>query len=163
MKIMIVSDTHRDSSNFMKALDRERPIDMLIHCGDIEGDEYLFYRACEGPVNMVAGNNDYYSDLPGNLVVSIGRYKALITHGHRYKVALGAQMLLSEARERGVDIVMHGHTHRPGVTAEGGVTIVSPGSLTYPRQEGRQPSYIIMTVEPNTEPVYEIKYISGTD
>ena len=36
MKVLIVSDTHRQNENFMQVMDREEPIDLLIHCGDIE-------------------------------------------------------------------------------------------------------------------------------
>ena len=37
MKVLIVSDTHRKNENFLKVLERVAPIDMLVHCGDIEG------------------------------------------------------------------------------------------------------------------------------
>ena len=58
MKVLIVSDTHRQNENFMRVMDREEPIDLLIHCGDIEGSEYLISRRAGCPVYMVAGNND---------------------------------------------------------------------------------------------------------
>ena len=41
MKILIVSDTHRKNDNYIKALEKSAPVDMVIHCGDIEGSEYL--------------------------------------------------------------------------------------------------------------------------
>ncbi len=43
----------------------------------------------------------------------IGKYKVLLTHGHYYNVSTGPAYLKQEARERGFDIVMFGHTHRP--------------------------------------------------
>ena len=45
MKILIVSDTHRHNENFLKVLEKTGPIDMLIHCGDVEGSEYLIARS----------------------------------------------------------------------------------------------------------------------
>lgn len=42
---------------------------------------------------------------------------------------------------------MYGHTHKPVVDREGDLTAVNPGSLTYPRQEGRRPSFIIMDLD----------------
>ena len=52
-----------------------------------------------------------------------------------------------EAAARGADIVVYGHTHRPVVDRSGGVIAVNPGSLSYPRQDGRRPSYVLMEAE----------------
>ncbi len=32
MKILIVSDTHRKNDNYIKALEKNGPVDMVIHC-----------------------------------------------------------------------------------------------------------------------------------
>lgn len=42
---------------------------------------------------------------------------------------------------------MFGHTHKPYLETKDGVTILNPGSLSYPRQEGRRPSYMIMDID----------------
>ena len=39
MKILIVSDTHRRHTNLETVLEREKPIDLMIHLGDAEGAE----------------------------------------------------------------------------------------------------------------------------
>ena len=49
-----------------------------------------------------------------------------------------------EAAARGFDIAMFGHTHRPCLEEYRDVTILNPGSLSYPRQEGRDPSFMLM-------------------
>ena len=61
-------------------------------------------------------------------------------------------------RSRGVDIVMFGHTHRPYLE-QGKVTVLNPGSLSYPRQEGRRPSYILMELDAKGQTHYHINYI----
>ena len=38
MKILVVSDTHRKLENLKVILEREQPIDLLIHLGDSEVD-----------------------------------------------------------------------------------------------------------------------------
>ena len=48
------------------------------------------------------------------------------------------------ARARGADIVIFGHTHKPCLKFEKDMIIMNPGSLTYPRQENRLPSYIVL-------------------
>ena len=161
MKVLIVSDTHRQNENFMQVMDREEPIDLLIHCGDIEGNEYLISRRAGCPVHMVAGNNDFFSDLPREKEFQIGKYKVLLVQGNTYGVSMVNQELKREARDRGVDIVMYGHTHKPVVDQDRDIIAVNPGSLTYPRQEGRSPSYIVMTITDGIKQdvSFEIRYL----
>ena len=159
MKILIVSDTHGKTEYLESVLEKEKPLDRLIHLGDIEGDEDYIPVIAECPVEIVAGNNDFFSDLPGECVIQIGRYKALLTHGHYYYVNAGIRHIKGEAIDRKVDIAMYGHTHRPMLTQEDGVTVLNPGSISYPRQEGRRPSYIIMELDEKGEATFWIKYI----
>lgn len=145
MKVLIVSDTHRKNENYFKVLKIHNP-DMVIHCGDAEGSEYVLSEAAGCPVQIVLGNNDFFSYLPRELDLKIGPFKVWVTHGHNYYVSMGNEVIKREAVARGVDIVMYGHTHKPVVDRKGKVIAVNPGSLSYPRQEGRRPSYIIMEV-----------------
>ena len=159
MKVLIVSDTHRKNDNYIRVLERVAPIDMVIHCGDIEGSEYLIAESAGCPVQMVTGNNDFFSDLPREKEFMIGKYKVWLTHGHNYYVSMSNENLKHEARMRGVDIVMFGHTHRPVVDFGGDIIAVTPGSLTYPRQEGRRPSYIIMDLDREGKAHFTINYL----
>ena len=63
MKVLIVSDTHRKNELYVKLCQELAPLDMVIHCGDIEGSEYIINEAARCPVKMVAGNNDFFSFL----------------------------------------------------------------------------------------------------
>lgn len=149
MKILIVSDTHRKDENLHKVIETEAPLDMLIHLGDAEGSEYLIEEwvnsGCE--LEMVAGNNDFFSALENEIELEVGPHRILLTHGHYYNVSLGVEWLCEEAAERGCDMVMYGHTHRPFLDQCSGVTVLNPGSLSYPRQEGRRPSYMVMEMD----------------
>lgn len=158
MKVLIVSDTHRKNDNYFKAVDREKP-DMVIHCGDGEGSEYALTEAAGCPVYIVLGNNDFFSNLPRELDLEIGPYKVWVTHGHNYYVSMGSEHIKREALVRGVDIVMYGHSHRPVVERSGNVTAVNPGSLSYPRQEGRRPSYVVMELGEKDELSFRIEYL----
>ena len=60
MKILIISDTHRKNENYIKILKELGKLDLIIHLGDIEGSEYTIQEAAGCPVEMVAGNNDYF-------------------------------------------------------------------------------------------------------
>ena len=159
MKILIVSDTHGQEKNLEEVLKKEEPIDALIHLGDLEGGEDFISTHVKCPVYLVSGNNDFFCSLPREREITLGKYKVLITHGHYYYISMGTEMLKEEARARNFDIVMFGHTHRPYLEQERDVTVLNPGSMSYPRQEGRKPSYMVMEIDGNGDSAYTIKYI----
>ena len=151
MKVLIVSDTHGRNGGYLDLLENSEKMDMVIHCGDVEGSEYLISESSGCRTVIVQGNNDYFSDLPKEMIVKLGKYKALVTHGHAYYVNMGHEHLVREAKKRKVDMVIYGHTHRPVITEENGIMVLNPGSLTYPRQMERKYTYIIMEIDENGE------------
>lgn len=159
MKVLILSDTHGYNDTMYEVIDREAPFDMLIHCGDLEGayDELRTKVNCT--LHVVAGNNDYDPDMDRVRVFDIGKYKAVLTHGHRYRLYSDLSPLFYLAAENHADFVFFGHTHVPMIKEEGPVTLINPGSLTYPRQHGRKPSYIVGTIEDGSNPVFEVRYL----
>lgn len=159
MRVLIVSDTHGHNNNYFRVLEKEGQMDMVIHCGDAEGSEYLLQEAAGCPLHIVMGNNDFFSDLPREIETEIGKNRVLITHGHYYCVSTGYELLKDEALSRGFDIVMYGHTHRPVVDESDGIVVLNPGSLTYPRQEGRRPSYIVMEIDQKGVMDFAVKYL----
>ena len=159
MKILIVSDTHRKTEYLEMVLEQEKPLDLLIHLGDIEGDEDYIQVIAECPIEAVAGNNDFFTDLPGEREIQIGKYKVLLTHGHYYYVNAGIRHIKREAVARNIDIAMFGHTHRPLLEQDDEGIVLNPGSISYPRQEGRRPSYIIMKLDEVGEASFSIQYI----
>lgn len=158
MKVLIVSDTHRKNDNYFKVVEMHKP-DMVIHCGDAEGSEYALTQAADCPVHIVLGNNDFFSDLPRELELRVAGRKVWVTHGHNYYVSMSSEVIKEEAIARGADIVCYGHSHRPVVDYGPGVIAVNPGSLSYPRQEGRKPSYIIMETDRFDELHFTIAYL----
>ena len=159
MKVLILSDTHGYNDTMYEVIDREAPFDMLIHCGDLEGayDELRTKVNCT--LHVVAGNNEYDPDMDRVRVFDIGKYKAVLTHGHRYRLYSDLSSLFYLAAENHADFVFFGHTHVPMIKEEGPVTLINPGSLTYPRQHGRKPSYIVGTIEDGSNPVFEVRYL----
>lgn len=159
MKVLIVSDTHGVHGDLEEVLERHRDIDMFIHLGDFEGGEEYVRALVDCPVHMVGGNNDFFSDLPREEEFVIAGHKVFITHGSGYFVSLGESRLKEEAKLRGADIVMYGHTHRPSLTEEPGLTILNPGSIAYPRQIGRQATYMIMEADARGEVHFQLNYV----
>ncbi|MCD7837046.1 MAG: metallophosphoesterase [Lachnospiraceae bacterium] len=158
MKILVVSDTHKRNENFYKVVKIHHP-DMVIHCGDAEGYEKELTEAAQCPMKIVLGNNDFFSDLPREQEFNIGKYHVWLTHGHNYYVSMGPELIKREAAARRMDIVIYGHTHRPMIDRGDEVTAINPGSLSYPRQEGHRPSYIIMEMDKDGELHFTIAYL----
>ena len=159
MKILIVSDTHKAHGNLEKVLEKVRPIDMLIHLGDTEGGEDHIAELAGCPAHIIRGNNDFFSELDREMELDLGGHRLLVTHGHNYGVNIDLSRIIEEAAARKKDIVLFGHTHKPVVTYKETVTAVNPGSLSYPRQEGRRPSYAIMEIDHRGEVHFTIDYL----
>jgi len=159
MRILIISDTHKRHKTLDQVLERIGRIDMLVHMGDTEGGEDYIEAAAGCEAHIISGNNDFFSDLDKEQEFMIGKYRVFITHGHRYGVTMGTARLAEEARARGADIVMYGHTHRPYLKIEDDLIVLSPGSISYPRQEGRRCSYIIMELDRNGGAHFTTNYI----
>ncbi|MCB7320714.1 metallophosphoesterase family protein [Lacrimispora sp. 210928-DFI.3.58] len=165
-KILIVSDTHRRDENLKMVIEREKPLDMLIHLGDAEGSEHAIASWVneECSLEMILGNNDFFSMLERERDFYIGKYRVLLTHGHYYSVSVGAEYLKKEARARGFDIAMFGHTHRPYYEVDKkrgdkNLIVLNPGSLSYPRQEGHLPSYVIMELDEAGDAHFDFRYL----
>lgn len=164
MKVLIVSDTHRLNGTLQQVIEKEKPFDMLLHLGDSEGSEELITDWCREQkagcqVHLVAGNNDFFSALPREKEVRIGTYKAFLTHGHLYNVSVGTARLLDEAKDRGAQLAIYGHTHRPQLAKRENVMILNPGSLSFPRQEGRRPSYMLLELDETGELHCRLQYL----
>ena len=158
-RIMIVSDSHRRHGNLAEILEREGHIDKLIHLGDFEGEDDLIRDLAGCEVIFVPGNNDFFSQYDKEVELQIGKYKVLLTHGHYYYVSLDLQTIRNEGIGRGVDIVMFGHTHRPVISVEDKITLINPGSISYPRQQDKKCTYIMMEVDEQGEASFTLKSV----
>lgn len=160
MKVLIVSDTHGREQNLAEALEQTGPIDQLIHLGDVEGGaEHIRELAGDAPAAIIAGNNDFFCDLPNERIFTLAGHRIFMTHGHGYFVHSGTLYLKREARKKGADIVMFGHTHKPYMEEDNELLVLNPGSLSLPRQEGHRPTYIVMEIADDGQISYELCYL----
>ena len=100
---------------------------------------------------MIAGNNDYDIDLPATDSFMIADKKVFITHGHRFYVGAGLDKLRQYGIDNGYDIVMFGHTHVPYLERSKEITLLNPGSISYPRQDGRKHTFMLIDVDKDGE------------
>jgi len=159
MRVLIISDTHSRNENLLEVVKKAGKIDLCIHCGDAEGNEEELRQMLPCPMQIVLGNNDFFSDLPRELEITLGKYNVWITHGHNYLASIGNERIKQEAIARRKDIVIFGHSHRPGIDITEEIMAINPGSLSYPRQDGKRPSYCIMEIDSLNKVDFEIHYL----
>lgn len=156
-RIMIISDTHRRLRNLETALSNEGEIDKLIHLGDYEGDDDVIAQMCGCEMLIVPGNMDFASPYPREIETELAGKKVLLTHGQSYGVTLDLRTIEEEARARGFDIVMFGHTHRPVIQTSGDVCLINPGSISFPRQQEARCTYIMLEIDDDGEFHFTLK------
>lgn len=128
MRIGLVSDTHGLLDP--RLADLFAGVDLVLHGGDVGKASILEALAAVAPVRAVRGNNDLgppLDSLPETALVPLGALGALLVHdlGARERPHRPLQALI--ARER-PEIVVHGHSHRPGAALVEGRLFVNPGS-----------------------------------
>ena len=130
MKIFVFSDSHGRGTLIVKAIRREAP-DFVFFLGDGENDLKALRQAFPAlPFEAVRGNCDFRSQLPAELVCSVGGVRFFITHGHRYdvKTERTLESLKRAARQAGAQVVLFGHTHEPYLEEEKGLILLNPGA-----------------------------------
>ena len=158
LKILVIGDTHRRDVAALSVIEAEKPFDMLIHTGDAEGSEELFEEAAGVPCHFICGNCDY-SAYPYDEDLMIGPYRTRLTHGHMHGVGYGIEEYASALAEEGVRVLIHGHTHQPRAEYCRGVLILSPGSLSLPRQKNRKKTYMVLRLKKDGALDYELKTV----
>ena len=133
--------------------------DVLLHTGDFEGSEIVYRELCGTPFYYIAGNNDFFTEAPYERVIELESLRIYMTHGHLYNVFETNDGILQEAARRHAQIAVYGHSHYPVAEVRRGILLLNPGSLAWPRQEGRRPSYIVLELHGGKIESFEIRYL----
>ena len=161
LKILVVSDTHRNNLPLKEVIRQEEPFDMLIHCGDVECD--IFTATGPNPpfaVYAVKGNCDF-GRYPKELVIETPGHRIFVCHGHQYGIRYSREKLYAAARARETDVVLFGHTHVPEVGERNGLFLMNPGSLCEPRGADRIRTYGLLLLQEGSWPRMYIKKFTG--
>ena len=139
--IGLISDTHGQlRAGVHQAFDG---VELILHAGDVGGDDILDELALIAPVHAVYGN----TDTPGNprltaqIVREIGGLVIQVQHGHE-SGRLTADALLERFN---ADVLVYGHTHRQSVTRREGRLVINPGAAG-PRRFHLMPSVARLTI-----------------
>lgn len=134
MKIIVVSDTHRNFAVLNEVVNKNLDADLFIHLGDGENEARDVHNLHpEKPMVYVQGNCDYGINHKAQQVISVCGYKIFCCHGHMQRVHDGLDLLVSDAKANECKIALFGHTHLYRTEITDGIFIMNPGSLDSPR------------------------------
>ena len=118
-------------------------VELILHAGDVGGDDVLDELTLIAPVRAVYGNTDDPGQprLVEAIDLSIGDVSIHVSHGHETGSPAPAKLLERYA----ADVVIYGHTHRPLVARAGGRLVLNPGAAG-PRRFDITPSVARLTI-----------------
>lgn len=132
-------------------------VELILHAGDVGGQQILDELALIAPVRAVGGNTDPLGapGLEDALELEIAGVRIHVSHGHEVGRPTPARLLERYAAE----VIVYGHTHRQLITRTGDRLVVNPGSAG-PRRFDLEPSVARLTIAGGL-PAVEIVPLKG--
>lgn len=140
-RLGLISDTHGlVRPEVHEAL---KGVELILHAGDVGGDEILDELALIAPVHAVFGNTDELGNtrLRTSIDLEIAGVSIHVSHGHETGAPKPQKLIARYA----ADVIVYGHTHLPLVTKAAGRLVVNPGAAGPARFDIR-PSVAILEI-----------------
>ena len=138
MKIILASDNHGDLESIEKILLQHPDADLYLHAGDSQRLDFEM-----SPFRVVKGNNDWGLDYPESIIVDTPAGKIYVTHGNKI-----LPYNFNDLKNKGVRLIVRGHSHVPKIEEREGVYIVNPGSTSLPRGRSNG-TYMVVEIKNN--------------
>ena len=143
-KLVVVSDTHGN----LKGVEALYPLfaenEYIVHLGDGVGEARAITALYPEKTYLCAGNCDFFTAYPAEGVIEAEQVRIFYCHGHAYGVKSSLASLAQRAKQLDCTIALYGHTHTANIQELNGVTLVNPGSLSYPLGKGGSYAYIVV-------------------
>lgn len=143
MKIAVISDSHYETSNINLLKKHIKDVNVIIHCGDGAPDIKILEKDFNGEIYAVKGNCDISNEYPTERIIELMGVKIFITHGNMYNVKYEYNTIFYKGKTIGADIVLFGHSHKALISNYDGITIMNPGSITFPYGSAKRTMGII--------------------
>ncbi len=132
MKVMVISDTHRNIKDAKNVLQQDKSITHVIHLGDMVRDADELQEAfSDKSFCKIRGNNDWREFARDSVLLSLCGHNIFATHGHAFGVKSGYLTLARYAKSLGCDVALFGHTHVFADESIDGVRCLNPSSKGY--------------------------------
>ena len=129
MKILVMSDSHGNEENMLRATEKTSPA-LIIHLGDCSRDTRCLDKHYPNiPLWKVRGNCDFGSFEPDSGLEEVDGVRIFFAHGHNHNVKMNMDSFLNSVGFSGSALGLYGHTHRAGWNAVAGMEILNPGSI----------------------------------
>lgn len=167
MKVLVISDTHKQLSNAGLAIRHmlKEGLNMVIHCGDhIEDAKKLEKQYPQLRFFCVPGNCDgwFFSEEERIKVIQIEDKQVLITHGDHHNIKINYKDFFNEIKKQKADIGLCGHSHIAHFETQKdtGLIALNPGSISLPRDD-RYPSYAVLDIQKGKQTGVKLMRIVG--
>jgi uncharacterized protein len=150
MRIGVIADTH--CPEFLDQLpaavfEKLRGVDLILHAGDVGGEQTLDRLRELAPVEAVRGDHDgKLGRLPLRRLVEVGGHRIAVVHGNRSRlleepITFVATLTLGLVWLRlgmgrwlrrqfpEADVIIYGHTHKACVEEVDGAVVFNPGAV----------------------------------
>ena len=120
-RIGVISDTH--GLLRPEALEALEGVGRILHAGDIGNPDHLDALARIAPVTAIRGNIDrgpLAEALPETVSLTIGSLRIHMIHDRK--------ALQVDPAAEGWNVVISGHSHKPGIEESGGTLWLNPGA-----------------------------------
>jgi putative phosphoesterase len=121
LRVGLISDTHGLLRPEARAF--AGSCDYIIHGGDIGSAAILDELSALAPLTAVKGNNDrqaWAARLPETEMIRVGGVFIYVIHD--------IAQLDIEPHDAGAQVIVSGHSHKPGIGLRDGILYVNPGS-----------------------------------
>jgi putative phosphoesterase len=134
-------------------------VELILHAGDVGGDEILTELALIAPVRAVFGNTDPpgFPGLTQAIELTVGGVSIHVSHGHEVGPPTPAKLLERYA----ADVIVYGHTHRQLIARAADRLVLNPGAAG-PRRFDLTPSVARLTIA-NGRAEVELVPLKGSD
>jgi putative phosphoesterase len=126
VRIGLISDTHGQLRPGV--LETFKDVELILHAGDVGGEDILVELESIAPVHAVLGNTDGFplvGRLPEIETLELEARRIVVVHGHQVGSPTPGRL---RAAHPDADIIIYGHTHQPLIDHADSSLVVNPGA-----------------------------------
>ena len=131
MKILVVSESHQQTTNLEHILKKEADAEAVIHLGDGAEDlDFCLPMTAHKKIWRVRGNCDPLAcGFKEEQIFDMEGVTLFACHGHKYNVYYGLHSLYFAGLSHNAKVCLYGHTHVQKADETEGILFLNPGAV----------------------------------